>query len=124
MPSAPPPTRWKALWPMICGRCPPIRRCSTSSDQTSSSVGVVHATCGTGKPQPPHSAIPPRTATPAGRPAELAGAAEFSVAVVEVMRAVAEHASGVRLAAEQLGGETAADHIAEIAGAPSDHSGD
>jgi hypothetical protein len=30
----------------------------------------------------------------------------------------------VRLAAEHLGGETAADHTAEIAGAPSDHSGD
>ena len=27
-----PPTRWKALWPTIFGRCPPTRRCSTSSD--------------------------------------------------------------------------------------------
>jgi hypothetical protein len=32
------------------------------------------------------------------------------------MRAVAERARGVRLAAEHLGGETAADHIAEIVG--------
>ncbi len=32
MRSALPPTRWKALWPTIFGRYPPIRRCSTSSD--------------------------------------------------------------------------------------------
>ena len=30
--SAPPPTRWKALWPTTCGRCRPIRRCCTSSE--------------------------------------------------------------------------------------------
>src|SRR5437588_11406526 len=26
------PTLWKALWPTTCGRCPPTRRCCTSSE--------------------------------------------------------------------------------------------
>ena len=36
---APPPTRWKALWPTTCGRCPPTRRCSTSSEYARRIVG-------------------------------------------------------------------------------------
>src|ERR1700754_1071148 len=34
----PPPIRWKPLWPTIFGRCPPIRRCSTFSDELTDDV--------------------------------------------------------------------------------------
>ncbi|MGY4649844.1 hypothetical protein ACVWWN_003640 [Mycobacterium sp. URHB0021] len=33
-----PPTRWKALWPMISGRCRRTRRCCTSSELPSGDV--------------------------------------------------------------------------------------
>src|ERR1700742_5103669 len=53
---------WKVLWPMIFGRCPPTRRCSTSSDKaalaSSPSVGACARTVGMIKPANPHPRRP------------------------------------------------------------------
>ena len=59
MRSVRPPTRWRVLWPTICGRCRRIRRCSTSFEhpmtrspsarQCPPRVGIIN-------PQPSHSA--------------------------------------------------------------------